>query len=43
MQQCPSCDAWELKTIAAILERPVIEGTLTHLELEPPPPKMPAR
>jgi hypothetical protein len=31
MQRCPNCGAWELKIIAAILERPMIEKILTHL------------
>jgi hypothetical protein len=31
MQHCPNCGAGELKIIAAILERPVIERILTHL------------
>jgi hypothetical protein len=31
MQHCPNCGAGELKIIAAILERPVIEKILTHL------------
>jgi hypothetical protein len=40
MQHCPNCGAGELKIIAAILERPVIEKILTHLGLDPrPPPK----
>ncbi|MFO1293967.1 MAG: hypothetical protein U1F07_12975 [Rubrivivax sp.] len=38
MQHCPNCDAGELKIIAAILERPVIEKILTHLGLDPQPP-----
>jgi hypothetical protein len=38
MQHCPNCGAGELKIIAAILERTVIEKTLTHLGLEPQPP-----
>jgi hypothetical protein len=33
MQHCPNCGAGELKIIAAILERPVIEKILTHLGL----------
>jgi hypothetical protein len=28
---CPNCGAGELKNIAVILERPVIERILTHL------------
>ena len=44
MQRCPSCGGGELKIIAAILERPVIEKILTHLGLDPqPPPKGRAR
>lgn len=38
MQHCPNCEAGELKIIAAILERPVIEKILTHLGLDPQPP-----
>lgn len=34
MQHCPNCGAGELKFIAAILERPVIEKMLTHLGAE---------
>lgn len=37
MQHCPNCGAGELKIIAAILERPVIEKILTHLGLDPRP------
>jgi hypothetical protein len=44
MQHCPNCGAGELKIIAAILERPVIEKILSHLGLDPqPPPKGRAR
>jgi hypothetical protein len=44
VQHCPNCGAGELKIIAAILERPVIEKILKHLGLEPqPPPKTPTR
>jgi hypothetical protein len=44
MQHCPICGGGELKIIAAILERPVIEKILTHLGLDPqPPPKGRAR
>ncbi len=44
MQCCPNCGAGELKIIAAILERPVIEKILKHLGLQAqPPPKAPAR
>ena len=38
MQHCPNCGGGELKIIAAILERPVIEKILTHLGLVPQPP-----
>ena len=38
MQNCPNFGAGELKIIAAILERPVIEKILTHLGLNPQPP-----
>ncbi len=41
MQRCPNCSARELKIIAAILERPLIERILTHLGLQAQPP--PAR
>jgi hypothetical protein len=39
MERCPNCAAGELKIVAAILERPVIEKLLTHLglDLQPPP------
>ena len=44
MQHCPHCGGGELKIIAAILERPVIEKILSHLGLDPrPPPKGRAR
>jgi hypothetical protein len=33
MQHCPNCGAGELKIIAALVERPVIEKILTHLGL----------
>ena len=40
MQHCPNCGAGELKIVAAILERPVIEKILSYLGLDPqPPPK----
>jgi hypothetical protein len=40
MQHCPNCGAGELKILAAILERPVIQKILDHLGLDPqPPPK----
>jgi hypothetical protein len=38
IQHCPNCGARELKTIAAILERPVIEKILTHLGIDRQPP-----
>lgn len=38
MQHCPDCGAGEIKIIAAILERPVIQNILTHLGLDPQPP-----
>ncbi|MCC7100947.1 MAG: transposase [Rubrivivax sp.] len=38
MQRCPNCGGGELKIIAAIVERPVIEKILTHLGLDPQPP-----
>jgi hypothetical protein len=38
MQHCPNCGGGELKIIAAILERPVIEKILAHLGLDPQPP-----
>ena len=38
MQHCPNCGGGELKIIAAILERPVIEKILMHLGLDPQPP-----
>ncbi len=34
MQRRPNCGAGELKIIAAILERPVIEKILAHLGLD---------
>ena len=44
MQHCSNCCAGEIKIIAAILERPVIEKILTHLGLDrQPPPRAPAR
>ena len=43
MEHCPNCGS-ELKIIAAILERPVIEKILTHLGLQArAPPCSPAR
>jgi uncharacterized protein (DUF983 family) len=38
MQHCPNCGGGQLKIIAAILQRPVIEKILTHLGLDPQPP-----
>ena len=38
VERCPNCGTGELKIIAAILERPVIEEILTHLGLDPQPP-----
>ncbi|MCL4696393.1 MAG: transposase, partial [Burkholderiaceae bacterium] len=38
MRHCPNCGRGELKIIAAILERPVIEKILAHLGLDPQPP-----
>ena len=38
MQHCPNCGAGELRIIAAVLQRPVIEKILTHLGLDPQPP-----
>jgi hypothetical protein len=38
MQRCPTFDAGELKIIAAILERPVVEKILAHPGLQPRPP-----
>ncbi len=35
MQHCPNCGAGELKMVAAILERAVIETVLAHLGLDP--------
>jgi len=44
LEHCPNCGAGELKIIAAILERSVIEKILTHLGLDPqPPPRERAR
>jgi hypothetical protein len=43
MAHCPNCGG-QLKTIAAILEQPVIEKILTHLGLQArAPPRTPAR
>lgn len=38
MQHFPNCGAGDLKIIAAILGRPVIEKIPTHLGLDPQPP-----
>jgi hypothetical protein len=38
MHTCPNCGAGELKIIAAILDRPVIERILNHLGLDPQSP-----
>jgi hypothetical protein len=38
MLHCPNCGGGNLKIIAAILERPVVEKILTHLALEAQPP-----
>jgi hypothetical protein len=43
MQRCPHCGAGELKIIAAILERPVIEKILAHLGLDPQLPSVALR
>jgi hypothetical protein len=40
MERCPNCGAGELKIIAAIPERPVIEKILGHLGQDPQPPPM---
>jgi hypothetical protein len=37
MLHCPNCGGGELRIIAAILERPVVEKILTHLDPQPPP------
>jgi hypothetical protein len=37
MQHCPNCGGRQLKIIAAVLERPVIEKIVTHLGLDPQP------
>jgi hypothetical protein len=36
-EHCPNCGGAELKIVAAILERPVIEKILTHPGLDPRP------
>jgi hypothetical protein len=38
MQHRPNCGGGELRIIAAILERPVVEKILTHPGLDPQPP-----
>jgi len=38
MRHCPNYGAGELKIIAAILERPVIEKILTHQGVQAQPP-----
>jgi hypothetical protein len=44
MQHCPNCGAGELKIMAAILERPMIQKILDPLALDPRlPPKGRAR
>jgi hypothetical protein len=43
MQHGPNCGGGELKIIAAILERPVIEKILSHLGLDPQPARRCAR
>jgi hypothetical protein len=44
MRHCLHCGGRELRILAAIVERPVIEKNLTHLGLDPqPPPKGRAR
>ncbi|MEY3253167.1 MAG: hypothetical protein RL227_2140 [Pseudomonadota bacterium] len=44
LHTCPSCGGGELKIIAAILERPVIEKILAHLGLQARAPhRAPAR
>ena len=43
LEHCPNCGG-ALKIIAAILEQPVIEKILTHLDLQArAPPRAPAR
>lgn len=37
MQRCPNGGGGVLKIIAVVLERPVIEMMLTHLETDPQP------
>ena len=44
MQRCQNCGSRELKIVAAILERPVIEKILSYQRSDPqPPPKGRAR
>jgi hypothetical protein len=38
LQHCPNFGGGELKIIAALMERPVIERILSHLGLAPPAP-----
>ena len=38
LQRCPNCGAGELRIIAAILERAVIEKILSYPGLDPRPP-----
>ena len=38
IEHCSNCRPGELKIIAAILERPVIQKVLDHLRLDPLPP-----
>ncbi|MBM3388567.1 MAG: hypothetical protein FJY26_03530 [Betaproteobacteria bacterium] len=40
MQHCPNCGAGELKIIAAILKRLVIDTILSHLGLDAQPPRV---
>jgi hypothetical protein len=43
LEHCPNCGG-ELRIIAAILEQPVIERTLSHMGLQTrAPPRSPAR
>jgi hypothetical protein len=43
-RHCSNCGGGELKIIAAILARPVVEEILTHPGLDPqPPPRVRAR
>ncbi len=38
MQRCPNCGGGELKILAAIVQRPVLEKILRHPGLDPQPP-----